>query len=148
MVSADGKTAEAVGLRFDVDDELWSLSVDGDGERLAVGTQRGAVRFYDLALRRSIGLPIAGHDYRCLNKPSFSECLVWSIDFHPRDGDLLVSATPAAGALAWQVDTESLVSAACERANRNDWMGDLYGVPDRQGWRACVPSATDTTPAP
>ena len=124
---ADGPVIEVPLEDGPLSNEIWSLAVNADGTRIAIGTKHGRVHVYDLEQRLPIGIALAGHNSRCVGLLDYSRCRVTSLSFHPSDPDLLVSSSPWGRTIAWRLDAGSLENAICRRANRTYTGEDLGG---------------------
>jgi WD40 repeat protein len=81
------------------------IALSPDGQILATGDSDGAIMLWDVGTRESLAPPMNGHR-RSISGLSFSN-----------DGNLLVSASKD-GVVVWDLHPESLVSHACDTANR------------------------------
>ncbi|UCD82371.1 MAG: TIR domain-containing protein [Desulfobacterales bacterium] len=97
-------TAEGPSL-FGHETGIRRIALSPDGQILATGDQDGAIMLWDVGTRESLAPPMKGH-HRSISGLSFSS-----------DGNLLVSASED-DVVVWDLHPQSLVSHACDTANR------------------------------
>ena len=113
-----------------------AVAFRGDGQLLAVGTQQGDVWLWDLRANRVIGEPLSGH-----------HSAVASLDFG-FEGKKLLSADEEGMIIEWDVDPESWINLACEKANRNLRLEEWKTYLGEEAYRPTCPSRPVRLDAP